>query len=108
MTETNDVTGTTYTTTAKENDTAIAFTGGTAALSDSDKTATMAPNSTAAYAQASAPAADTNVAIQYTNTLAMISPTGYVARYAPYGLMLIGGIVLLVVAMKRKKHSDEE
>lgn len=43
-----------------------------------------------------------------TNTLDTISPTGYVTRFAPYALMLIGGIALLIVAKKHKKHSDEE
>lgn len=43
-----------------------------------------------------------------TNTLDSISPTGYVTRFAPYALMLIGGIALLIVAKKHRKHSDEE
>lgn len=113
VTETNDVAGTTYTTTAKEKigtaDAAdVAFTGGTAILSTDKKTATTADTKTVVYAQAGAPTAGSDVTIQYTNTLALISPTGYVVRFAPYALMLIGGVVLLVVAMKHKKHSDEE
>lgn len=51
---------------------------------------------------------DTKSDIYFTNTLDTISPTGYVARFAPYALMLIGGIALLIIAMKHKKHSDEE
>ena len=43
-----------------------------------------------------------------TNTLAEISPTGYVTRFAPYALILVGGIVLLVIAMKRKGRKEEE
>ena len=43
-----------------------------------------------------------------TNTLDTISPTGYVSRFAPYALMLIGGIVLLIVAKKHKKHHTDE
>ena len=43
-----------------------------------------------------------------TNTLDTISPTGYVVRFAPYALMLIGGIVLLIIAKKHKRHTDEE
>lgn len=108
VTETNNVTGTTYTTTVEEDDTAVAFTGGTAVLSTDSKTATMAQGTTAIYAQSAAPAADTDVAIQFTNTLALISPTGYVVRYAPYGLMLIGGIALLIVAKKHRRHTEED
>ena len=46
--------------------------------------------------------------VAITNTLQLISPTGYVARYAPYALILIGGIVLLLIARKHKKHTEEE
>jgi hypothetical protein len=46
--------------------------------------------------------------IQITNTLDAISPTGYVTRFAPYALILVAGIVLLIIATKHKKHTDEE
>ena len=108
VTETNNVTGTTYTTTLTVDGSAAAFTGGTAALADEDKTATMPDGATAIYAQASAPEVDTNVVIQFTNTLSIISPTGYVVRFAPYVAMLIGGIALLVVAKKHRKHTEED
>ena len=114
VTETNNVTGTTYTTTATEkigagSAAAVAFDdASTATLSTDKKVATAAQTKTVVYAQASAPANDSNVEIQYTNVLAMISPTGYVTRFAPYALMLVGGIALLIVAKKHKKHSDEE
>ena len=51
---------------------------------------------------------ETKTAVLFTNTLTTISPTGYVARYAPYALMLIAGIALLIIAKKHKKHTDEE
>ena len=100
--ETNDVTGTTYATTAKETigsgtATDVAFTGSptsTGALGNENKTATLNPTQTAGYAQTSAPTADSNVAYQFTNTLSIISPTGYVARIAPYALMLAAGVIL--------------
>ncbi len=46
--------------------------------------------------------------IDFTNDLTEISPTGYVARFAPYALILIGGIALLIIAKKHKKHTEEE
>lgn len=50
----------------------------------------------------------TNHSIQFTNTLEQISPTGYVSRFAPYALILVGGIVLLIIAKKRKPAKDDE
>ena len=49
-----------------------------------------------------------NSVIGLTNNLAEVSPTGYVTRFAPYALILIGGIALLVIAMKRRKHTEED
>lgn len=112
VTETNDVAGTTYHTTATEkigtgDATGITWSDGTTEGSGSE-TAVMATSATALYAQSAAPADDSNVAIQVTNKLSLISPTGLVLRYAPYMLILIGGIALLLVAKKHKKHTDEE
>ena len=45
---------------------------------------------------------------EWTNTLAVVSPTGLVLRFAPYALILVGGIALLFIAMKRKGHREEE
>ena len=47
-------------------------------------------------------------AITFTNDLKEISPTGIVMRFAPYALMLIGGILLLVLAKKHRKHTEED
>lgn len=46
--------------------------------------------------------------IAFTNTLEQISPTGIVTRYAPYGLILVAGVVLLVISKKHKKHSEDD
>lgn len=43
-----------------------------------------------------------------TNNLEVVSPTGIVTRYAPYGLILVAGVVLLVIAMKRRKNTEED
>ena len=44
----------------------------------------------------------------FTNNLAEISPTGYVTRFAPYALILVGGIVLLIISKKHRKHTEED
>jgi hypothetical protein len=42
-----------------------------------------------------------------TNTLDAISPTGVVLRYGPFAAMLVGGIVLLFVATRRREERSD-
>jgi hypothetical protein len=51
---------------------------------------------------------DSKDIVAITNNIETISPTGYVARIAPYALILIAGIALLIVAKKRKPAKEEE
>lgn len=117
-TETNDVVGTTYTATVKEdvttdNGSALTATtitesngaltsGNTAASIDTGKIATRTAASNGA-----AGAIAKNIQIEFTNTLAIISPTGYVSRIAPYALIMLAGIALLILAKKRKPVEEE-
>ena len=100
--ELNNVTGTVY-------KSSYVIDGGTASTAKSiNWTATTNQSDTATLTITMNADDDTSHTIAFTNALEQISPTGYVARYAPYALMLIGGIVLLVIAKKHKKHSEED
>lgn len=100
--EYNDVTGTTYmakTTTATTNlsEAALAWNtwSGTAAANVGAKT------------QGQNMSSDNNVTVDFTNTLAQISPTGVTLRIAPYVLMLSAGLVLLFIVRRRNKKAAE-
>ena len=96
--EKNDVTGTTY----------------MAASSGADTNAESKPIAPTECSNGALISAQTNVSnisdknVTFTNTLSLISPTGYISRFAPYALLLIGGIALLVIATKRRKNRDHE
>jgi len=83
----------------------IASTNGDTAVTNGVMTAVTGSMSTAAFdLQTNDIAAQI---LTVTNNLAAISPTGYVARFAPYALILVAGIALLVLAKKRKPAKEE-
>ena len=115
VSESNNVSGTTYTVTATEqigsataSDVVFDDPASSGTLSTNGKSVVVAPTQTAAYKQASANSTGNNVAIQYTNTLNEISPTGYMVRVAPYvGAVLFAGLALFVILAARKKSKKE-
>ena len=101
VTETND-TYDTYTATATVQSTA-------ATLDNDTTTKSIARSTTAALKTAASISTSTaNDSIIFNNDITEVSPTGYVSRFAPYALILIGGVALLVIAMKKRKHTEED
>ncbi len=110
--ETNIATGVTYTV-------ATSVTGGNAVTDNnvswgSTPSSAVAQTTKADYESTKATVNTTGItatlaqSVDITNTMLLISPTGYVSRFAPYALILIGGIVLLIISRKHKKHTDEQ
>ena len=108
--ETNVATGVTYAVSTSVNGGAATtdnnVTWGTAPASAVAQTARAAYQSTKATVNTTK---NTSVAavqtVAITNTLLLISPTGYVDRFAPYALILGVGIFMLVFFVKRRKKA---
>ena len=98
--ETNDVTGATYVVSSSGADTELSanavYSGNTSG------------NATVSIGATAGTAVSTNKTVVFSNNLDEISPTGYVSRFAPYALILVGGIILLIIAKKRKPAKDDE
>ena len=52
--------------------------------------------------------ANNSADIAFTNTLQLISPTGFIVRFAPYMLVLMGGIFLIVLGVVLYKRTNKE
>ena len=81
----------------------------TVTLDNNATTKSIAGNATAALKTAASISTTTAIdSIIFNNNITEVSPTGYVSRFAPYALILIGGVALLVIAMKKRKHTEED
>ena len=113
--ETNDVTGVTYmVTTVKDGDAenqvvdnAVTW-GSTPTTASAQAAQKPAYQSTKAVISTTAGKADdTSHTIAINNNLQVISPTGVVLRVAPYALILVAGMALLLVSRRRRVRDEE-
>ena len=94
--ETNDVTGTTY------------KSEGTADTAAAAKNIVWTGEGAKSNTAATTAATDVTKAVDFTNTLEIISPTGVVLRFAPYIAMLVAGVALFIIlGSKRRKNNDD-
>ena len=112
--ETNTVTGVTYKVTSTltpatadpvPDDAVVAGSAPTSAVTQGQK---QAYQSTAVTVTPEADKAGENYAVDVVNEFVTISPTGVIVRYAPYALVLIGGIFLLLLGWKFLRRNEEE
>lgn len=95
--ETNNVAGTTYTSTYSIDNAAAA----------GEKNIYYNEDSNSAQFTETMNAADaTSHTVAFTNALKLISPTGVVLRVAPYAIMLGMGILLLIVVRRRRPEEE--
>ena len=115
--ETNDVSGVTYqvTTTVDGTTNPADDTVDAAVITGTAPTTAVAQTTRAAYESTKAsftPTADADDDVAHTiavdNNLQLISPTGFVVRFAPYMLILMGGIFLIVLGVVLYKRTNKE
>jgi len=114
--ETNDMAGVTYAVETRRTNCTTETATDQAVISGSTPTSAVTQGNNRAYEQSTKSVIDTQKnadddnthSVAVTNTLQVISPTGVVLRVAPYTLMLAAGIILVVLAMKRRKANVAE